>query len=622
MTFPLFKAALAGDVRKCEMLLAAGADVNRTTGEQCGVVTALAVAAFCGHDNVCRVLLDAGALHTPAVHTRQFTTRVDVLRDYVFRSASPLLLASFAKHEKTCAVLLEKGALQTPTLDGITPLHAAAMCRTVDDSDRMEDIRRDVRLCKLLLDHGATHAPNHEGETPLMLAAGRLSAEMCSLLLERGATFTTANDGSNPLVTALRSEWLWIGDGDDRAMIEDATRTCTVLCRHHPEGAMNNLVRGKTLLMMAATASSGDVSELCKLFIRHGAEITAVGAGWDASVTALHKACQNNAHPNVVKTLLAAGAVVDERNVDSWTPLHEAIYHGNVEVCKVLLDHGADASLANDSGNNAMLLAVKIDNAPICALLMSRGVCALCTNTVTNETLFDTARTHSRLNAYMQLLHSQAVRDSVPRKVIIATIRYAFRQGMFDAIDKLMAAHPELLARLPRNILTRQQWTIQTVALTLRILAHGNTPDADTLVALLSERGAATRQDVSSVGVRVCGEETGRVVELMALLTGWSVCQLRKLFCTWRCFRPEGFCTYVHRGRALRTWWLSAHRRHTQHIVGMVSDLKYMSAPHVSHVGTPSKTRWPWWTVDRILFEWHFSPFKASMATALGACRV
>lgn len=45
---------------------------------------------------------------------------------------------------------------------------------------------------------------------------------------------------------------------------------------------------------------------------------------------------------SVLKLLLEAGADVNERGFNDWTPLHRAAAKGDLDACKLLLLHGAD----------------------------------------------------------------------------------------------------------------------------------------------------------------------------------------------------------------------------------------------------------------------------------------
>ena len=46
-----------------------------------------------------------------------------------------------------------------------------------------------------------------------------------------------------------------------------------------------------------------------------------------------------------VKLLLAAGAIVDEKTADGWTPLCYAARYGHADVMKLLLDAGGQVGM-------------------------------------------------------------------------------------------------------------------------------------------------------------------------------------------------------------------------------------------------------------------------------------
>jgi ankyrin repeat protein len=69
---------------------------------------------------------------------------------------------------------------------------------------------------------------------------------------------------------------------------------------------------------------------------------------------------ENNAHVNVVGFYGSA--------------LTSAIEGGNCEVCRMLLDHGADVSHRIRSGDNALQLATRSGHEEIVGLLIERGV--------------------------------------------------------------------------------------------------------------------------------------------------------------------------------------------------------------------------------------------------------
>ena len=72
----------------------------------------------------------------------------------------------------------------------------------------------------------------------------------------------------------------------------------------------------------------------------------------------------------VLKLLLAAGADVNMKTGDCWTPLQYGIIYNNVTAVNLLLDHGAEWNLKDQGGRT---LRFKFSDAMV-QLLSGRGV--------------------------------------------------------------------------------------------------------------------------------------------------------------------------------------------------------------------------------------------------------
>lgn len=87
-----------------------------------------------------------------------------------------------------------------------------------------------------------------------------------------------------------------------------------------------------------------------------------VAAADDSGFTALHFACQQGNY-EIAEALLTAGAPVNVK--DSWgnTPLWRAVfaYQDDPRLIRLLLDHGANPDLANNSRRTARQMAATID---------------------------------------------------------------------------------------------------------------------------------------------------------------------------------------------------------------------------------------------------------------------
>lgn len=58
--------------------------------------------------------------------------------------------------------------------------------------------------------------------------------------------------------------------------------------------------------------------------------------------------------PEVVRSLVKAGARVDAKNSDGSTALHGGVFFGQAEAVKLLIDSGADVTIANRSGDTPL----------------------------------------------------------------------------------------------------------------------------------------------------------------------------------------------------------------------------------------------------------------------------
>lgn len=117
-----------------------------------------------------------------------------------------------------------------------------------------------------------------------------------------------------------------------------------------------------SLAIQRGTASVGSRSPLIGGILAGdgNAVASALAAGSSASavdpvsgVTPLGYAAMRG-DAGIVRSLLAAGAAVDERNRDGSTPLHGAAFMGTAEVAELLLAHGADPVARNSAGKTPL----------------------------------------------------------------------------------------------------------------------------------------------------------------------------------------------------------------------------------------------------------------------------
>lgn len=85
----------------------------------------------------------------------------------------------------------------------------------------------------------------------------------------------------------------------------------------------------------------------CELLVSAGARLDAVDSSFGDLRTPLHKAAL---HVDVTLLLLDAGADIEARDAQGYTPLHSAAQMGNPQVIQLLLERGADKAAKDRHG--------------------------------------------------------------------------------------------------------------------------------------------------------------------------------------------------------------------------------------------------------------------------------
>ena len=290
-------------------------------------------------------LLDAGA-------------DVTIANNY---GASPMSLAAEVAHTELLRLLLEAGAdADSPNPEGQTALMAVA--RT-----------GNVEAARLLLDHGATVDAREGwgGQTALMWAAARRHPPMMELLISRGAAIdarSTHRDYQRHVTAEGRPKSL--DSGGFTPLLYAARENC-IACVDVllANGADIDLPDpdGVSPLLLAIINANWD---LAKRLIEAGADVnqwdifgeaplfTAVGLhtkvdGGRASIDPLNETSgeaivrmllERGANPNM-QLFFRPANVRGSTNTRGSTPLIRAATDGDLEMVKLLLEHGADATL-------------------------------------------------------------------------------------------------------------------------------------------------------------------------------------------------------------------------------------------------------------------------------------
>jgi uncharacterized protein len=110
-----------------------------------------------------------------------------------------------------------------------------------------------------------------------------------------------------------------------------------------------------TPLMVAAGLGHQDIVET---LIEHGANVNAKNPlGWTALMKAIYNYELDRGFPEIVSTLIAAGAEIECQVAYGTRPLMLAAGYGQSEVIEILLAAGADVHAKNDGGFTARTMA-------------------------------------------------------------------------------------------------------------------------------------------------------------------------------------------------------------------------------------------------------------------------
>jgi len=317
-------------------------DVNRRNPDGS---TPLQWAVFNGDVAEARRLLRAGA-------------NVALANNY---GATPMSLAAEVGNTDMLKVLLEAGAnVESPNADGQTALLAVA--RT-----------GNVEAAKLLLDHGAAVDAKEQfgGQTPLMWASARRHPEMMQLLATRGADVDARSiDRNYQRHVTAEGRPKNLDSGGLTPLLYAARENCAacvdVLLKNRVDIDLPD-PDGVSPLLLAIMNANWD---LTKQLVLAGADVnqwnifgeaplgTAIDLrtridGGRASIDAPNATSglaivklllERGADPNMqlfFKPANARGAI----QTRGATPLIRAAVNGDSEVVKLLLEHGADATV-------------------------------------------------------------------------------------------------------------------------------------------------------------------------------------------------------------------------------------------------------------------------------------
>jgi ankyrin repeat protein len=237
------------------------------------------------------------------------------------------------------------------------PLTAAP---PIVDAARMRDV---AALRSLVAKQADVNAPAADGGTALHWAAYHDDAGMAALLVQNGANVNAANRyGVRPLSIAATNGSV--------GLIE-----LLLKAKADPEAVMGE---GETALMTAAR--SGNLGAV-KLLLEHRANPNAK-ENWRGQTALMWAAGEG--HVAVVEALIAAGAEINARSKNGFTPLLFAVRDGRAGAAAALLKSGASPNEAlppsvrrggagAPHGSTALMLAVTNAHYELASMLLDAG---------------------------------------------------------------------------------------------------------------------------------------------------------------------------------------------------------------------------------------------------------
>jgi ankyrin repeat protein len=429
----LVDAVRAGDRQTVRALLRAKVDVN---GAEADGTTPLHLAVQANDLETARLLLAAGANARAANRY----------------GSTPVLLAAINGNATMIETLLAAGAdPNTTATKGQTVLMTAARTGNAD-------------AVRVLLDRGANVAAQEEtlGENALMWAASEDHADVVKLLLARGAdvnarsktlSFPKDRFGLEGVLTFLpRGNWTALmyaaregavhaaqalaeGRADLNAVDpEGATALLRAIMNAHYDTAAVLIEHGADpnvadVAGMTPLYATVDMNSLGEIYGRPPRRVNDTHSALDIERLLL----EHGAHPNTplkTPTLTRAHTPGEPVLGEGTTPLMRAAKHGDYRSMQVLLDHGADVTLAQKNGGTALMFASGL----------GRGQSAFSEDVGTEADLFKAA----------QLAVAHGADVNAMNDTQGTALHYAAQSGL-NSVVTLLAQHGAVLDAKDKN---------------------------------------------------------------------------------------------------------------------------------------------------------------------------
>jgi ankyrin repeat protein len=331
----LADAAMQRDRDGVRSLLKLKVDVNAPQGDG---MTALHWAALQDDLEILKLLLAAGA-NVKAV------TRNGAI--------TPLFLACTNGNPATIEALLKAGAHpNSVNANGTTALMTAASSGNPD-------------AVRVLLDHGAdvNAKETAHGQTALMFAAALNRDAAINLLMAHGADPNVATPARE--TERIRFDQYGRvyyvrpaggGSPEQSPETDETARAAAIEAVKLDLDLLSRALGLQSAQILLAKPRAGDGALLLSPPLRVGPEFV-------GGMTALLYAAREG-HMNAARSLVEAGADIDQVSADKFSPLVMAVANGHLDLAMYLLNRGANPNLATQTGLNALYATIDVQWAP------------------------------------------------------------------------------------------------------------------------------------------------------------------------------------------------------------------------------------------------------------------
>lgn len=266
------------------------------------------------------------------------------------------LLVDVITHQsplKDVAIVLRAGADPNGTVTkGLRPIHYATY-------------ENHIPCMKLLIHHGANvNQPDNLGYTPMHIASKYGYYEAMETLLDNGAVVNFMDDGTS---SKESKELAYLTVHPLNSAIENNQPKCVELLLQRGCDPNQKYFLGQEINLVPL-----EHLECLAILLKYGADPNAVSRG---GLTALMKACREE-NIAAVQLLLRYKADVNFQcppRFDQKRAIHFAASTGNVEICQLLLEQGADTGIPPDYKYGPLEVAIMGDKYQVCHLLLDHG---------------------------------------------------------------------------------------------------------------------------------------------------------------------------------------------------------------------------------------------------------